>query len=415
MQRTERMDPQSTITQRRTISVDPEVASITNADDPLFLRNGHLSPNQLDDIKRQNSGKRAGKTKVLAYQEKQNELIDSVLKPIETHSAEAKAAEDAARVSVKIAIWASFISNVALSVLQMYAAVSSGSLSFLATALDSVFDPVSNVILLWLHRKAQRLDQQMWPVGGSRLETAGNIVYGFMRVTSFILSGPCSCSASRMSAVNLIIIVESIQDILNHKKDDEVKAFFIPAVAAVSTALGVKILLFMYCFSIRKHSSQVQVLWEDHRNDLFVNGFGLLMSAGGSKLAWFLDPMGAIIIALGTSSAWIRTIYKEFELLVGKSAPREFIQLITYNVVTYSQDISGPEYFVEVDIVMDPETSLRHAHDISQALQDKIETLPDVNRAFVHVDHESSHSPVCSQTSFFNFTNIDIQEHRKQV
>jgi hypothetical protein len=28
------------------------------------------------------------------------------------------------------------------------------------------------------------------------------------------------------------------------------------------------------------------MLWEDHRNDLFINGFGLLMSAGGSKLAW---------------------------------------------------------------------------------------------------------------------------------
>jgi len=35
-------------------------------------------------------------------------------------------------------------------------------------------------------------------------------------------------------------------------------------------------MLFLYCFTIRKHSSQVQVLWEDHRNDLFINGFGAL-------------------------------------------------------------------------------------------------------------------------------------------
>ena len=38
---------------------------------------------------------------------------------------------------------------------------------------------------------------------------------------------------------------------------------------------GVKFLLFLYCFSYRKASSQVLVLWEDHRNDLFVNGFGM--------------------------------------------------------------------------------------------------------------------------------------------
>jgi len=35
-------------------------------------------------------------------------------------------------------------------------------------------------------------------------------------------------------------------------------------------------MLFLYCFAVRKNSSQVQVLWEDHRNDLFVNGFGMM-------------------------------------------------------------------------------------------------------------------------------------------
>ena len=37
---------------------------------------------------------------------------------------------------------------------------------------------------------------------------------------------------------------------------------------------GVKFLLFLYCFGYRNTSSQVRMLWEDHRNDLFINGFG---------------------------------------------------------------------------------------------------------------------------------------------
>jgi len=49
---------------------------------------------------------------------------------------------------------------------------------------------------------------------------------------------------------------------------------------------------------------------------------------------------------------------------------------------------------VEVDIVMDGNTSLWKAHDISQQLQDKIEDLPNLERAFVHVDHEWTHPPV---------------------
>jgi divalent metal cation (Fe/Co/Zn/Cd) transporter len=53
------------------------------------------------------------------------------------------------------------------------------------------------------------------------------------------------------------------------------------------------------------------------------------------------------------------------------------------------------DYFVEVDVIMDANTPLWKAHDISQQLQDKIEVLPNVDRAFVHVDHEWTHTPVC--------------------
>jgi len=108
-------------------------------------------------------------------------------------------------------------------------------------------------------------------------------------------------------------------------------------------------------------------------------------------------------IALGVIVAWTRTIYAQFELLAGKSAPHDFLQLIIYKATTFSDEIekidtvrayhSGPDYFVEVDVVMDANTPLWKAHDISQQLQDKIEVLPNVERAFVHVDHETTHAP----------------------
>ena len=60
----------------------------------------------------------------------------------------------------------------------MYATVTSGSLSILATGVDSCFDIGSNLLLFYIHRKAENLDHNKWPVGGSRLETIGDIVYG---------------------------------------------------------------------------------------------------------------------------------------------------------------------------------------------------------------------------------------------
>ncbi|KAF8665411.1 hypothetical protein AX16_000430 [Volvariella volvacea WC 439] len=356
------------------------VSSSIASRDPFQLKTGVVSDEDLAVLRKRKRGKQ-----LAHYQSKQNDLILSLLKPMETHTEEAKELEAAARLPVKIAIWASLILNFALAALQLYAAISSLSLSLLATSFDSIFDPGSNILLFWLHRKAARLNVDRWPVGGSRLETIGNIVYGFL-----------------MATVNIVVIVESVRALIA-KEDDELQEFHLPSIISVAAAFAVKFLLFLYCFSIRKKSSQVQVLWEDHRNDLFVNAFGILMSTGGSKLQWWLDPMGAIIIGLGITISWTRTIYHQFELLAGKSASHEFLQLLIYKAATFSDEIekidtvrayhSGPDYFVEIDIVMNADTPLWRAHDISQQLQDKIEVLPNVERAFVHVDHETTHMP----------------------
>ncbi|KAL5519517.1 hypothetical protein ACEPAH_1200 [Sanghuangporus vaninii] len=348
--------------------------------DPLMFKSGIKTEGELGELRRRKKGKQLER-----FHREQNELIDSLLKPMDEHTEEARGAKEAARLPTKIAVWASMISNFALCVLQLYAAISSESLSLLATGIDSVFDIGSNIVLYWLHKKARSLDMNKWPVGGSRLETIGNIVYGFL-----------------MASVNLVVIVESMRSIIDHGSE-ELNEFHLPSLIAVGAALGVKFLLFLYCLSLRKSSSQVHVLWEDHRNDLFINGFGLLMSAGGSKWRWWLDPSGAVIIASGVIASWSRTVYKQFELLAGKSAPHDFIKLITYKAMTFSDVIeqidtirayhSGPQYFVEVDVVMSADTPLWRAHDLSQQLQDKIEVLPNVGRAFVHVDHETTHTP----------------------
>lgn len=54
---------------------------------------------------------------------------------------------------------------------------------------------------------------------------------------------------------------------------------------------------------------------------------------------------------------------------------------------------SGPRLIVEIDVVMDAGQTLKETHDIAEELQMKIETLPNVERAYVHVDYETSHAP----------------------
>lgn len=37
--------------------------------------------------------------------------------------------------------------------------------------------------------------------------------------------------------------------------------------------------------------------------------------------------------------SWSRTIYQQFELLAGKSAPHDFVQLLIYKAATFSEEI----------------------------------------------------------------------------
>jgi len=354
--------------------------------DPLLLRTKLVGDEEIELRRRATAKKSRGSAKKVGeFYDSQNEHIKTLLKPLSKHADDARDEEAASRLPVKIAVNVSLAANVCLAVLQLYAAASSLSLSFFATASDSVFDPFANVALYYIHRKATRVDPLKYPSGGSRLENIGNIVYAFV-----------------MGSVSLILIVESIRSIASHG-GNETNEFHVSATVAVGVAFLTKLCLFLYCFTIRKMSSQVQVLWEDHRNDLLVNGFGIFTNAAGAKVAWWIDPAGAMIISLVLIGSWGYTAFKEFQCLAGQSADPDFLRLVTYKAMTFSDDItaidsckayhSGPDYVVEVDIVMPANTPLWKAHDVSQDLQDQLETLPRVDRAFVHVDHEVSHAP----------------------
>lgn len=54
---------------------------------------------------------------------------------------------------------------------------------------------------------------------------------------------------------------------------------------------------------------------------------------------------------------------------------------------------SGPRLVAEVDVVIDANESVQVAHDVAEELQMKLESLPTVERCYVHIDYETSHKP----------------------
>jgi divalent metal cation (Fe/Co/Zn/Cd) transporter len=63
------------------------------------------------------------------------------------------------------------------------------------------------------------------------------------------------------------------------------------------------------------------------------------MSIVGDKFVWYLDPIGAILIGLLILTSWVSNAFEQVWLLVGKSAPKEFLSKVIYMTVTHDDSI----------------------------------------------------------------------------
>jgi hypothetical protein len=97
-----------------------------------------------------------------------------------------------------------------------------------------------------------------------------------------------------------------------------------------------------------------------------------------------------------------RAFAEQISLLAGRAAPPEDVAEITFVALTHHAAIealdtvlaynTGTRLQVEVDIVLPPDMLLQDAHDIGESLQQRLEGLECVERAFVHLDTESLHT-----------------------
>lgn len=100
---------------------------------------------------------------------------------------------------------------------------------------------------------------------------------------------------------------------------------------------------------------------------------------------------------------WAKTVVENVWSLIGRTAPPEYLAKLIYLIWNHHEEIThidtvraytfGSHYFVEADIVLPGDMLLSQAHNIGETLQEKLEQLSEVERAFVHVDFEFTHRP----------------------
>ena len=330
---------------------------------------------------------------VAGYYRKQNELVsqfqelEQFLERTSGKSDEESRGktveEETEDARAQLALRISFYCNIVLLAVKLFAAVSSGSLSIITSALDSFLDLVSGLILFMTDKSIRNSNKYLYPIGKSRMQPLGIIVF--------------SCI---MGTLGFQVLIEGIRQLIGDAHTHHLEHL----VMTIGIMIGVIVLkFFLFLFCRNSKSSSVQAYAQDHRNDVVTNSIGLTAALIGDRMYFWVDPLGAILLATYIVINWSQTAMENIRSMVGMSAPPDFLAKLTYLAWNHHPDIVlidtiraytfGPKYFVEVDIVLEEDMPLRRAHDIGEELQNRIERLEDVERAFVHLDFETEHQP----------------------
>ncbi|KAJ1920099.1 hypothetical protein LPJ71_001459 [Coemansia sp. S17] len=361
------------------IEVLPEIPRPSTSNggerDPLGLRSKLVA--NLDDCHQ----------KTREFYARQNDFIEQCLSSMNQSDAlrQRREAElHAQDVKVRIASYGSLIANIVLFGLQLYTAISSKSLSLFATMADSFMDLLSSATLVyagWVTR--YRADNSYkYPVGKRRTLGVGIVIFSTL-----------------MAGLSIQLLIESIRGLTSPKHDQNVSA---ANIACISIALGAKLLMLGYCWTLRQHA-EARIFATDHLNDLILNSFGLAMALLGTHVVWWIDPVGGLLVGLFIMRSWASEALSQARLLVGTTADTQFLSRLTYMAMVHDPRVQfvdtvrayhvGEEKYVEIDIVMDENTPLYESHDVGEALQILVEKQEGVQRAHVHIDFDFQHAP----------------------
>lgn len=270
--------------------------------------------------------------------------------------------EEAEQRAISRAININFVANVILLVAKIIVTLSTNSLSIVASLLDSILDFLSTVIVWTSNKLAQVRDKTKYPVGRSRLEPLGVLVFSVLMIVSFFQ-----------------IAIQGVQQLL---AAPETREALRPLGPAVITIMALVVIIKSLCWLWCRHSTSasVQALAQDAVSDVIFNFFSILFPVLGFYLnVWWLDPLGAVLISIYILVSWSRTSSEHITNLAGRVADVSDIESVIYMAMRFSDMIeavtsvaayhAGDKLVVELDILLDEQTSLRDSHDIGEALQ----------------------------------------------
>lgn len=284
---------------------------------------------------------------------------------------------------VTVAIYLNLVANFVLLVGKVAVIVLTSSLSVLASLVDAALDFLSTAIVWTTTKLISQQDQYAYPVGRRRLEPVGVLVFSVIMVTSFFQVS--------LECFNRLI-----------SGDHSVVELGIPAIAIMLSTVVIKAFCWFWCRLVK--NSSVQALAQDAMTDMVFNTFSIIFPLVGFYVQiWWLDALGGLFLSFYVIFNWSKTSSEHVRNLCGVSATADQRNVLLYLTMRFAKTIryiqglqayhTGDKLNVEVDIVLDENIALRDSHDLAESLQYVLESVPTVDRAFVHTDYADWNLP----------------------
>lgn len=284
---------------------------------------------------------------------------------------------------VQLAIWVNFVANLVLLIMKIIVAALTSSVSIFASLVDAALDFLSTAIVWTSTYLIASSDQYAYPIGRRRLEPVGVLVFSVIMCTAFFQ-----------------VAIQGLQELFG--SDHTVVKLTIPTIAIMASTVAIKLAAWFWCRLIK--NSSVQALAQDAMTDVIFNTFSIIFPLiGFYARIWWLDPLGGVLLSFYVIGNWAHTSTTHIRNLTGCAATADERNILLYLTMRFAKTIkqiqglqayhSGDKLNVEVDLVLDENTNLRDSHDLGESLQYVLESVPNVDRAFVHLDYASYNLP----------------------
>ncbi len=268
--------------------------------------------------------------------------------------------------------------NLLLLIIKWIAAYLSGSVALFADAANSASDVMYSLLMvlgLWM---AQRPPDSSHPQGHSRFEP----LVGLMITLSMTYAGFSAARASyeRFAEGGKAIILG------------------LPIFVLLAAAL-MKAGMFVWIRRLAKrlHSPTLETTAVDNLSDVLTSTAAFVGIVGSAFIHPLADPVAGFLVAAWIFRAAFMAARDNLGFLTGAGASEELrMQLIAaaesipgvikvHHAIT---EYSGPRLVVDMHLNMDGNMPLNQVHVISDQVIERLESFPEVDRAYVHIEPE---------------------------